>query len=57
MSSPLAPNDIGQVMHGTRANDLMEGIAMHGLVGGAVACTSTKGWTGHCMRPAALSGR
>ena len=51
-SAGLAPDDIDHVnLHGTgtRANDLMEGIAMRGLFGEAMACASTKGWTGHCM--------
>jgi 3-oxoacyl-[acyl-carrier-protein] synthase-1 len=34
---------------GTRANDAMEDRAVHHLFGGAVPCSSTKGWTGHTL--------
>lgn len=34
---------------GTRANDAMEDRAVHHLFGDRVACSSTKGWTGHAL--------
>ena len=46
------PEDIDHVnFHGTgtRANDAMEDRAVHHVFGGAVPCSSTKGWTGHTL--------
>jgi 3-oxoacyl-[acyl-carrier-protein] synthase-1 len=34
---------------GTRANDAMEDAAVHAVFGNNVACSSTKGWTGHTL--------
>lgn len=51
-SAGLEPAQIDHVnLHGTgtRANDLMEGRAVHAVFGDAVPCASSKGWTGHCM--------
>ena len=48
----LAPGDVDWVkMHGTgtRANDAMEDIAIGTVFGTGVACSSTKGWTGHTL--------
>ena len=48
----LGPGDIDYVnLHGTgtRANDAMEDSAVHQVFGHAVACSSTKGWTGHTL--------
>jgi 3-oxoacyl-[acyl-carrier-protein] synthase-1 len=51
-SSGLRPADIDYVnLHGTgtRANDAMEDQAVAAVLGCAVACSSTKGWTGHTL--------
>ena len=48
----LAPEAMDYVnLHGTgtRANDAMEDRAVHQLFGDRVACSSTKGWTGHTL--------
>jgi len=48
----LAPSEIDWVnLHGTgtRANDAMEDLAVFEVFGGAVPCSSTKGWTGHTL--------
>jgi 3-oxoacyl-[acyl-carrier-protein] synthase-1 len=48
----IGPDEIGYVnLHGTgtRANDAMEDRAVHHLLGAAVPCSSTKGWTGHTL--------
>ncbi|MGI4951392.1 MAG: beta-ketoacyl-[acyl-carrier-protein] synthase family protein [Janthinobacterium lividum] len=48
----LAPGAVDWVnLHGTgtRANDAMEDVAVHAVFGDAVACSSTKGWTGHTL--------
>ncbi len=53
----LAPQDIDYInLHGTAtpANDLSEGKAVHQLFGTRVACSSTKGWTGHCLGAAGI---
>ena len=34
---------------GTRANDAMEDVAVGAVFGDGVACSSTKGWTGHTL--------
>jgi 3-oxoacyl-[acyl-carrier-protein] synthase-1 len=43
-------------MHGTGtlANDKAEDAALHGVFGGAVPCSSTKGWTGHTLGAAGI---
>jgi 3-oxoacyl-[acyl-carrier-protein] synthase-1 len=51
-SSGLRPADVDYVnLHGTgtRANDAMEDQAVAAVLGCAVACSSTKGWTGHTL--------
>ncbi len=51
-SAGLAPAQIDYVnMHGTgtRANDAMEDRAIARIVGDAVPCSSTKGWSGHTL--------
>lgn len=48
----LEPTDIAYVnLHGTATplNDSMEGLAVHGLFGSDVACSSTKAMTGHML--------
>ena len=48
----LAPDAIDYVnLHGTgtRANDAMEDMAVSEVFGTAVACSSTKGWSGHTL--------
>lgn len=53
----LSPADIGYInLHGTAtsANDLSEGRAVHQLFGTATPCSSTKGWTGHCLGAAGI---
>ncbi|WP_245185853.1 beta-ketoacyl-ACP synthase [Falsiroseomonas frigidaquae] len=48
----LAASEVDYVnLHGTgtRANDAMEDRAMHHVFGDGVACSSTKGWTGHAL--------
>ena len=48
----LAPEAVDYVnLHGTgtRANDAMEDRAMLHVFGGGVACSSTKGWSGHTL--------
>lgn len=44
-------------LHGTAspANDLAEGRAVHGLFGTRVACSSTKGFTGHTLGAAGIT--
>ena len=51
-SAGLAPQDVNYVnLHGTAtpANDAAEGLAMAGLFGSSVPCSSTKGATGHML--------
>jgi 3-oxoacyl-[acyl-carrier-protein] synthase I len=53
----LETGDIGYVnLHGTAspANDLAEGRAVHDLFGTTVACSSTKGFTGHALGAAGI---
>lgn len=53
----LAPADIDYVnLHGTatRMNDEIEGRAVDSLFERAVACSSTKGWTGHTLGAAGI---
>lgn len=44
-------------LHGTAtpANDLAEAIAVHGLFGARIPCSSTKGWTGHALGAASVN--
>ncbi len=53
----LAPWEIDYVnLHGTgtRANDAMEDLAATAVFGGAVPCSSTKGWAGHTLGAAGI---
>ena len=48
----VAPDSVDYVnLHGTgtRANDAMEDVAVSAVFGSNVACSSTKGWTGHTL--------
>jgi 3-oxoacyl-[acyl-carrier-protein] synthase I len=54
----LRPPDIDYInLHGTatRANDAVEDKAVHAIFGGAVPCSSTKGWTGHTLGAAGIT--
>jgi 3-oxoacyl-[acyl-carrier-protein] synthase-1 len=54
----LAPENIDYInLHGTAtpANDRAEDAAIHAMFGGAVACSSTKGWTGHALGAAGIT--
>jgi len=54
----LAPADIDYInLHGTAtpANDSMEDRAVNAVFGGEVACSSTKGWTGHTLGAAGIT--
>ena len=54
----LTPGDIDYLnLHGTAtpANDRAEGRAVHAIFGGAVACSSTKGFTGHTLGAAGIT--
>ena len=54
----LTPGDIDYVnLHGTAtpANDRAEDIAVHEVFGTAVACSSTKGFTGHALGAAGIT--
>ena len=44
-------------LHGTAtlSNDLAEAIAVHGVFGTQVPCSSTKGWTGHTLGAAGIT--
>ncbi len=53
----LDPADIGYInLHGTgtRANDASEDRAVFDLFGAHTPCSSTKGWTGHCLGAAGI---
>lgn len=57
--SGLAPTDIDYInLHGTAtpANDLAEDKAVSSLFGSSVPCSSTKGWTGHTLGAAGITG-
>lgn len=54
----LQPADIDYInLHGTatRANDAVEDKAVFSIFGGATACSSTKGWTGHTLGAAGIT--
>jgi 3-oxoacyl-[acyl-carrier-protein] synthase-1 len=54
----LAPGDIDYInLHGTatRANDAAEDKAVFATFGAGVACSSTKGWTGHTLGAAGIT--
>lgn len=53
----LRPDEIGYVnLHGTgtKQNDAMEDLAVTEVFGPAIACSSTKGWTGHTLGSAGI---
>jgi len=53
----LQPQDIDYInLHGTatRANDFVEDKAVYSIFGPTVACSSTKGWTGHTLGAAGI---
>jgi 3-oxoacyl-[acyl-carrier-protein] synthase-1 len=57
-SAGLQASDIDYInLHGTatRSNDASEGKAVAELFGNSVACSSTKGWTGHLLGAAGIS--
>lgn len=57
-SAGLAPGAIGYInLHGTasRMNDAVEDHAVHALFGERVACSATKGWTGHALGAAGIA--
>lgn len=54
----LQPADVDYInLHGTatRANDSVEDKAVYAIFGGATACSSTKGWTGHTLGAAGIT--
>lgn len=54
----LAPTDIDYInFHGTAtpANDRAEDLAVHEVFGAAIACSSTKGFTGHTLGAAGIT--
>jgi 3-oxoacyl-[acyl-carrier-protein] synthase-1 len=56
-SAGLEPSDIDYInLHGTgtMVNDLAESKAVAALFGGATACSSTKGWSGHTLGAAGI---
>ncbi len=58
-SAGLHREDIDYIhLHGTgsKQNDDTEARAVARVFGGAVACSSTKGWTGHCLGAAGIVG-
>lgn len=51
-AAALTAGDIDYVnLHGTgtQFNDAVEDVAVHAMLGAAVPCSSTKGWTGHTL--------
>ena len=55
----LGPSDIDYVnLHGTatRANDAMEDAAVTAVFGPGMACSSTKGWSGHSLGACGILG-
>lgn len=57
-SAGLRASDIDYInLHGTatKSNDASEGKAVAGVFGDSVACSSTKGWTGHLLGAAGIS--
>ena len=58
-SAGLAPDDVDYVnLHGTatRANDAMEDAAVSAVFGPGMACSSTKGWSGHTLGACGILG-
>ena len=59
MRSGLSPGGIDYInLHGTatRANDSIEDKAVHSVFGPSTPCSSTKGWTGHTLGGAGVTG-
>ena len=57
--SGLIPDDIDYIhLHGTatRANDSVEDTAVHSVFGPSTPCSSTKGWMGHTLGAAGVTG-
>ena len=57
--SALTSGDIDYIhLHGTatRANDSTEDTAVHSVFGPSTPCSSTKGWTGHTLGAAGVTG-
>jgi 3-oxoacyl-[acyl-carrier-protein] synthase-1 len=55
----LTSRDIDYIhLHGTatRANDSIEDTAVHSVFGPSTPCSSTKGWTGHTLGAAGVTG-
>lgn len=56
-NAKLSPSDIDYInLHGTgtRSNDTAEALAIESVFGGAIPCSSTKGWTGHTLGAAGI---
>ena len=59
LRSGLTSGDIDYIhLHGTatRANDNIEATAVHSVFGPSTPCSSTKGWTGHTLGAAGITG-
>jgi 3-oxoacyl-[acyl-carrier-protein] synthase I len=59
LRSALVPGDIDYIhLHGTatRSNDSIEDTAVHSVFGPLTPCSSTKGWTGHTLGAAGVTG-
>jgi 3-oxoacyl-[acyl-carrier-protein] synthase-1 len=59
LRSGLTSGDIDYVhLHGTatKANDSIEDRAVHSVFGTSTPCSSTKGWTGHTLGAAGITG-
>ena len=59
LRSALTPEDIDYIhLHGTatRSNDSIEDTAVHSVFGPSIPCSSTKGWTGHTLGAAGVTG-
>jgi len=59
LRSGLSSGDIDYIhLHGTatRANDTIEATAVHSVFGPSTPCSSTKGWTGHTLGAAGITG-
>jgi len=59
MRSGMTATDIDYIhLHGTatKANDSIEDTAIHSVFGPLTPCSSTKGWTGHTLGAAGITG-
>lgn len=59
LRSRLTSSDIDYIhLHGTatKANDSIEDRAVHSVFGPSTPCSSTKGWTGHTLGAAGVTG-